>query len=209
MAAAFFTKRITGTRFFYKQHFYISNSRLKLAKYQGNAKEHPEAELLLFENYSYSFSTLSSKNNKTYSKNSKRTSASNSWNYRINHKMKMKMKNRSHRYDINRPRSRHKHKYKKYKKRLIIMIIISIKQHLSNNRGPIHENIKPRWGWVEKKALLIKKSIYISRWQNSFIYYKHAFTNIKETYLPHSENFFHLCMECFNLRAPNQGRYVA
>ena len=58
--------------------------------------------------------------------------------------MKLKMKNRSHRSDINRPRSRHGHKYKKYKKRLIIMIIISIKQHLSNNRGSIHENIKPR-----------------------------------------------------------------
>ena len=75
------------------------------------------------------------------------------------------------------------------------MIIISIKQHLSNNRGSIHENIKPRWGWVEKKALLIKKSIYINRWQNRFIFYKDAFTNIKEAYLPHSENLFHLCMK--------------
>ena len=30
--------------------------------------KHPKAELLLFENYSHSSSTLSSKNNKTYSK---------------------------------------------------------------------------------------------------------------------------------------------
>ena len=40
---------------------------MKLAKNQANAKQHPEAELLLFENYSHSSSTLSSKNNRTYS----------------------------------------------------------------------------------------------------------------------------------------------
>ena len=34
----------------------ISNTRLKLAKKQANAKQHPETEFLLFENYShYSF----------------------------------------------------------------------------------------------------------------------------------------------------------
>ena len=31
---------------------FISNARLKMAKTQENAKQHPEAELLLFENYS-------------------------------------------------------------------------------------------------------------------------------------------------------------
>ena len=46
----------------------ISNARLKLAKNQRNTKQHPEAELLLFENYSHSSSTLSSKDNGTYSK---------------------------------------------------------------------------------------------------------------------------------------------
>ena len=46
-----------------------SNARLKLAKNQANAKPQPEAELLLFENYSHSSSKLSSKNNRTYSKN--------------------------------------------------------------------------------------------------------------------------------------------
>ena len=34
---------------------------LKLVKNQANAKEHTEAELLLFQNYSHSSSTLSSK----------------------------------------------------------------------------------------------------------------------------------------------------
>ena len=41
---------------------------MKLAKNQANAKQHPEAELLLFESYSHSSSTLSSKNTRTHSK---------------------------------------------------------------------------------------------------------------------------------------------
>ena len=54
-------------------HFFISNTfistvRLKLAKNQANAKQHCEAEPLLFENYSNSPSKLSSKNNRVYSK---------------------------------------------------------------------------------------------------------------------------------------------
>ena len=36
---------------------------MKLAKNQANAKQHPEAELLLFENYARSSSTLSPKKN--------------------------------------------------------------------------------------------------------------------------------------------------
>ena len=47
----------------------ISNAWLKLAKSQANAKEHPEAELLLFENYSLCSPMLSSKNNRMYSEN--------------------------------------------------------------------------------------------------------------------------------------------
>ena len=47
-------------------------------------------------------------------------------------KMRLKMKNRSSRYDINRPRLRHGDKYTKYKICLDIMMVICIKQHLSN-----------------------------------------------------------------------------
>ena len=47
---------------------FIRNVRLKLAKNQANAKQHPEAELLLLENYSHSTFILSSKNNNTCSK---------------------------------------------------------------------------------------------------------------------------------------------
>ena len=45
--------------------------------------------------------------------------------------MTMKMKSRSH-YDINRHRSRYAHKYMKCKKHLTMMMLIRIKQHLSN-----------------------------------------------------------------------------
>ena len=41
----------------------VSNNRLELAKNQAKAKQHPEAELLLSENYYFALSTLSSKNN--------------------------------------------------------------------------------------------------------------------------------------------------
>ena len=55
------------TRFFISNTF-ISKARLKSTKNQANAKQHPDAEPLLFENYSHSSSTLSSINNRTYSK---------------------------------------------------------------------------------------------------------------------------------------------
>ena len=46
---------------------FVGNRRPKLAKNQAKAKQHSEAELLLFENYSHSSSTLSSKTNKRFS----------------------------------------------------------------------------------------------------------------------------------------------
>ena len=49
---------------FFISNTFISNARLKLAKHQAKAKQHPEAELLIFENYSLLSSTLSSKNNR-------------------------------------------------------------------------------------------------------------------------------------------------
>ena len=57
----------SNTRFFISNTL-ISNARLKLAKNQAYAKQHPEAELLLFEHYSHFSSTLLSKNNRIYSK---------------------------------------------------------------------------------------------------------------------------------------------
>ena len=53
---------------FFIRNTFIINARLKLAKNQANPKQQPEAELLLFENYSRFSSMLSSKNISTYSK---------------------------------------------------------------------------------------------------------------------------------------------
>ena len=57
-------------------HTFISNARLKLAKIQAKAKQQPEVELFLFQNYLLSSSTLSYKNNRDIPKNAHKTSAS-------------------------------------------------------------------------------------------------------------------------------------
>ena len=56
------------TRFLFVSNTFISNARLKLAKNQAKAKQHPEAEFSLLIYYSLSSSTLSSKNNRRYLK---------------------------------------------------------------------------------------------------------------------------------------------
>ena len=71
-----FNRKSLYTPFFYKQYtlFFISNTsisnaRLKLAENRANAKQHPEAEVFLFEIYSHFSPMLSSKtNNRTHSK---------------------------------------------------------------------------------------------------------------------------------------------
>ena len=68
------------------------------------------------------------------------------------------MKNESQRDVVNRPRPRYGHKYTKYKMCLSIMMVICIKQYLSNIWSSIHENVEQHWGWVEKKAFLIQKA---------------------------------------------------
>ena len=56
------------TLFFYTSNTFMYNTRLKFAKNQANAKQHPDAELQLIDNYLNSSPTLSSKINRTYSK---------------------------------------------------------------------------------------------------------------------------------------------
>ena len=69
------------------------------------------------------------------------------------------MKNGSHRYDANRPRPRHGHKHTKYKMCLRIMVVICIKQHLSNSWSSIHEKVMQHWGWNEKSVYLCTKKL--------------------------------------------------
>ena len=87
-------------------------------------------------------------------------------------KIKMKLKNRSHRYDINSHRSRHGHEYRKYKKCLTMVMLVCIKQHLSNIWSSIHGKVKQHWGWVEKKCCLLKKSMYLKMLINFFLTYR-------------------------------------
>ena len=47
-------------------------------------------------------------------------------------KLKVKMKKRLDRYDTNRPKSRYGNKYSKYKKCLSMMMLLCIKENLSN-----------------------------------------------------------------------------
>ena len=49
---------------FHRSNTFISNPKLKFIKTQENVKQHPEAKILLFENYSHS----SPKNNRIYSR---------------------------------------------------------------------------------------------------------------------------------------------
>ena len=85
-------------------------------------------------------------------------------------KMKIKMKNRSLIYDINlgtrknRPRSRHGHEYSKYKKFLSMMMLICIKQHLSNIWSSILSNTEAEL----KKSVAYKKERVFEYFSNIF-----------------------------------------
>ena len=54
--------------FLCKQHFHKQHQTEFGKKNQAKAKQHPQAELLLFKNYFLSSSMLSSENNRAYSK---------------------------------------------------------------------------------------------------------------------------------------------
>ena len=74
-------------------------------------------------------------------------------------KTKIKMKNRLHRYGINRPRSRHLQKYSKCKKCLSMMMLLSIKQHLSNIIwSSIHEKLSNTEVELNKSVAYSKKA---------------------------------------------------
>ena len=65
------------------------------------------------------------------------------------------MKNRSQTYDLDRPRPRHGHNYTNYKMCFSMMMVICIKQHLSNILSSTH--VKEKQIEAElKKGLLIK-----------------------------------------------------
>ena len=53
------------------------------------------------------------------------------------------------------------------------MILVCIKQHLSNIWGSIHEKVKQHWGWPEKNVAYQKKRVPVlnmDRYYNDKIY---------------------------------------
>ena len=72
--------------------------------------------------------------------------------------MKIKMKYRSHRYDINRPRHRNKHKYTKYNIQSIMMVIC-IKQHLSNIWNQFMKKLSNTQAELEKSVAYKRKPV--------------------------------------------------
>ena len=158
---AVYNKETQQHAFITKSNTFISNPRLKFAKNQANAKQNPEADLVLFENYSSSSFTLSSKNNRIYSKNKQKSKCVciHEIIRFIIMKIKMKMKNRSYRYDINRPGFRHGRKYSKYKKCPSMMMLVCNKQHLSNIWIWIHGKVMQHWGCAEKSVAYKEKRV--------------------------------------------------
>ena len=63
------------------------------------------------------------------------------------------MKNESHIHDINGPEPKHGHKYTKYKMYLSILMVVCIKQHLSNIWSSIYEHTQAEL----KKSIANKK----------------------------------------------------
>ena len=116
---------------FFISNTFISSTKVKLADIQARTKQHPETELLFFENYSLSSYMLPSKNNRRYSKKCAKNKCvcfnEITWLWLTVMKMRLKMKSRPNRYDLNRPRRRHGPKYTKYKMCLSMMKIMCIK----------------------------------------------------------------------------------
>ena len=161
--------KISSIHAFFISNTFLSNARLKLVKNLAKDKQYPVAELLLFENYSISSSTLSFKNNRRYSKKCTKIKCVclNEAIWLAKMKMRLKIKSTSHRFDINRPRPRNGHKDTKYKMCLSIMMVICIEQHLRNIWSSIHEKVRQHWGSVEK-SITHKKAITRSfTWKQS------------------------------------------
>ena len=143
------------TLFFISNTFIISAS-LKLAKKNTLRLNFHYLKIIHFLHPSLLY-----RNTKRYSqKCSKKSTCFNDVMWSIIMKIKLKMKTRSQRYNINRPGSRYEHKFTEYKMRLSIMMIICIKQHLSNIWSSVHEKVKQNWSWF----------LAASNWKRAFLF---------------------------------------
>ena len=140
--------------FIFTSNTFISNNRLKLAKNQANAKQHPVA---LSKIIHILHSRYHSKIIRHILKNKQKNTCLciHEIMLLIITKMKTKMRNSSHRQDINSSRSRHWQKYRKHEKCLSTIKLACIKQHLSIIWSSIYEKVKQfKLSWVEKRRCL-------------------------------------------------------
>ena len=124
------TNKLRNIHGYFVSNTFISNTRPKFTKNQGNAKQHPDAELLIFGNYLHSSTTFISQNDRKILQHKQiyKCVCIHKFIPLITMKMKIKMKNILQRYNLNRPSSRHGHKYSK--KCLSMTMVICIRQHV-------------------------------------------------------------------------------
>ena len=126
------TNKLRNIHGYFVSNTFISNTRPKFTKNQGNAKQHPDAELLIFGNYLHSSTTFISQNDRKILQHKQiyKCVCIHKFIPLITMKMKIKMKNILHRCNFNRPSSRHGHKYSE--KCLSMTMLICIKQLARN-----------------------------------------------------------------------------
>ena len=162
----FLPQRINPIHDFFISNSSVSSTRLKLAKNQTKAKQHPEAGLMLFEDYFFPSSVLSSKNNrkscKKCAKNKCVCFSEIIWS--IIKKRRLKMKNKSRIYSINRLRPRHGHKYTLYIMCFSMMMVICIELYVlvicMKKLSNIETEFKKRVACIKKRIIKINKCKY-------------------------------------------------
>ena len=135
--------------------FFISNTFAKILNWQINQKLSNTLRLTFcyLKIFRFLHPLYHPKINRIYSKKCTKNKCVcfNKVIWLLTMKMRLKKKNRSHRYDINRHLPRHGHKYTECKVCLSIMMVLGIKQHLSNIWSSIHEKVKQYLGRVAYK----------------------------------------------------------
>ena len=149
---------LSNARLFYKQHFFMQRWATIWEKIKHKLINTLRLNFPYLKIYMLSSSTLSCENNSKNCTKSKYV-CFNDVIWLITIKMRLKIKNRSQRYDINWPRPNYGHKYTKYKMCLSIMMVLCIKQHLSNIWSSIMTKLSNTEAELKKRNAYKKKSV--------------------------------------------------
>ena len=141
-----------------KYIFFISNTRVKLAKTEANAKQHSEDVIWKF--FTFSTHVIRQKYNFFILKSNQKNKCVCVQEMTCIIIMK-RMKNGPRRYHISKPRWRHRHIYSEFKKCLSMVILICIKQHLMLNWWKGWSTLRLSW----KKTVPDKiEDAWVYRW---------------------------------------------